>query len=524
MKPAPAPRALDSKPGEGLRAGAVSAVVEKILAGPSGDPLADWLGVVGRRVSSARPDLSARLLEALGVPAADEDLLHGLTIGEVGVCYEALLAALDTGARKKAGQFFTPDDVAAFMASRAALFPEGVWLDPCCGVGNLSWHLAQAQDDPARFVAERLILVDADEVALKTAVALIAAEHVGEGDLDGFEAFFERCVARDFLCGDPVPEHDFVLMNPPYAAGQAPEGFATSKTKELFAFFLERATSTSSGLVAVTPAAYLSAAKFAPVRQMLDETMSGGEVLVFDNVPDTLFRGYKFGSSNTSTTNFVRAAITVCSPVMTGWKVSPIVRWKAVSRQRMLSGCVDLLAERTVGPHGEWAKIFPEHRQAWEHLRGLPETVASLVSPSPTPYHLTVGMTPRYYISAAFRDLERGSKTTLFFPDAQTRDRVAVALNSSVPYLWWRALDGGVTLPRRVLMSTPVPPSTPDTAELARALEAEEGSCVTVKMNAGKPNENVKRPRETVEQMNRECFPGIEFDVRRLYSEDMFSA
>ncbi|MBC3179870.1 N-6 DNA methylase [Corynebacterium lujinxingii] len=57
-------------------------------------------------------------------------MLADLSIGEISVCYEALLASLDPASRRSSGQYFTPDDAAEFMASRAKDFGEGVWMDP----------------------------------------------------------------------------------------------------------------------------------------------------------------------------------------------------------------------------------------------------------------------------------------------------------------------------------------------------------------------------------------------------------
>ena len=265
-----------------------------------------WLAAVQALVVSARPDLAEQFEAYLGAdPLVDEgsrgsNPLRGMTIGEIGVVYEALLALSNRRNRKARGQYFTPDDVAAFMAQQAAKFPEGTWLDPCCGVGNLSWHLAAAMDAPGDFVKHRLALVDIDLVALKTATALIVASFAPPEDRTVLPSLSERATAVDYLGNKPVPGHDFVLMNPPYAATAVRRSFRTGKTRDTFAYFLERA-STAKGLVAITPASYLSAAKYAPVREVVDER-EGGDVYVFDNVPDTVFRGFKYGSANTSQT------------------------------------------------------------------------------------------------------------------------------------------------------------------------------------------------------------------------------
>ena len=147
-----------------------------------------WLSAVATRVVTARPDIAPALMDVLDANLLGTDHLKGLTIGEVSVCYEALLSELDRDRRKSSGQFFTPDDAANFMAKQSESFGPGVWLDPCCGVGNLSWHLTSVQSNPAEFVRSDLILIDRDETARRSAVALIAADYAAEGDEDAVRA------------------------------------------------------------------------------------------------------------------------------------------------------------------------------------------------------------------------------------------------------------------------------------------------------------------------------------------------
>jgi hypothetical protein len=254
---------------------------------------------------------------------------------------------------------------------------------------------------------------------------------------------------------------------------------------------------------------------------VLDRTSDGGDIYVFDNVPDTLFRGYKFGSNNTSKTNFVRAAITVCKPGATEWQVTPIIRWQASARARMFEECASLLAPLRLGPHGEWAKLGRGLQNVWDALLNETETISDLVTSDETEYTLDVALTPRYYISATHRTLDRGSKATLHFRTAADRDRAAIVLNSSVPYLWWRALDGGVTLPRRVLMSVPVPRISGVYQELLDRLRASEDANLVTKLNAGRENENVKHPEDLVEALNDVVLPAGR-DLRLLYANSMF--
>lgn len=491
--------------------------------------LKNWRQAVASTTAAKRPDLAGALAHILDAQPFEDGFnpLGNLTIGEMSVCYEALIAALDSNKRKASGQYFTPDDAAHFMAAQSGNFPVGTWLDPCCGVGNLAWHLADTQADSASFVRDRLSLIDRDETALRSAVALIGADFVAEGDEGGLEAFHQRSHVRDFLHEQALPTHDFVIVNPPYARATYRPDIKTGMTRELYAYFLERIATGSRGFIAVTPASYLSAPKFESLRGVLETETAGGTVFVFDNVPDTLFRGYKFGSSNTSKTNFVRAAITVCAPGVQNWALTPIIRWKAVNRERMFEMAPTLLSPRMVGPAGEWVKAHPQLVELWERLSESPTKLSDMIVPAEeeTGFTLCVATTPRYYVSAAYRDLHRSSKVTLHFASEEERDRAALVLNSSVPYLWWRGLDGGVTLPRRVLMSVPIPlqgPLSDAHKRLAQTLRDTEETSLVTKLNAGNVNENVKRPPALVQELN-EVVLGHAPDLTVLYSDDMAS-
>lgn len=504
-------------------ASAVTQVVKKLLQTTQAATREKWLSAVAQRTVSRRPDLSPALQRVLGTAPAGEDVLAGLSIGEIGVCYEALLAALDRGQRRTSGQYFTPDDAAAFMAGHARDFPNGRWLDPCCGVGNLSWHLAAAQASPADFVRDRLILIDRDETALKTALAIIGADFAAESDNDAIHSLHERSMVRDFLSPSPLPAFDFAILNPPYARAPEKPGYRTRETRDLFAYFLERVIASAKGFIAVTPASFLSIPKFQPLRDCFEKATGGGKVFVFDNVPDTLFRGYKFGSSNTSKTNFVRAAVTVASPIGTGWQVTPILRWSAASRPEMFARCHEFLTPRRIGPNGEWAKIAPAFEEFWKAMSKAPARLSDLAVAEQTAFSLTVATTPRYYISASFRPLNRRSKAVLHFRTEADRERAAIVLNSSLPYLWWRILDGGVTLPRRVLMSVPLPQLPEAQSTLIDEIKESEHASVVTKLNAGRLNENVKHPKELVAKLNDVVIPAVAAQLDVAYSQDMFT-
>jgi predicted RNA methylase len=502
----------------------VTAAIKQLQAPSRRATLANWFAAVSRLVTGMRPDLAAQLSAHLGAEPSDENPLDGLSIGDIGVVYEALLALTDHRDRREKGQYFTPDDVAAFLAGEAAKFPAGRWLDPCCGVGNLAFHLAAVLPDPAAFVAERLSLVDLDAAALRTAIALLVANFAADGDLDALPALAARSRSHDFLTLRDLPAHDYVIVNPPYArtAQLADRRWATARAGELYAYFLERVAK-ARGFVAITPASHLGGAKYAPVRDIL-WSLPGGEVIVFDNVPDTCFRGFKYGSTNTSTTNFVRAAITVSSPAHEGWTITPILRWAVRSRVRMFHGARTKLVPLRRAPGGEWAKVMPGTEGVWDLLVDpAATTLRDLVSAEPTEYVLEIAATPRYYVSATKRSLDRGSKHVLWFRTQADLDRAYLVLNSSLPYWWWRCLDGGVTLQARTLLSLPLPAPVTPSADLLARLEASEASDLVTKLNAGRENENVRRPRSLVDEIDTLLLAGIAYDFTDVYASDLFA-
>jgi len=509
--------------GDTFQTSRVNAAIRALLGDSREITQVNWLRAVARLVVDMRPDIGSTLVTHLGVTALDgESPVGHMSIGEIGVVYEALMALSDRERRKSQGQFFTPDDVASFMADQARRFPLGAWLDPCCGVGNLAWHLANAMDDPGEFVATRLTLVDLDEVALKTAQVLLVASFADPDDRSALLRLVSRSEHRSFLDPAPLPSHDFVIVNPPYAAAARDGRFRSAAARDLYAYFLERVADESQGFVAITPASYLSAPKYAQLRQVLSER-PGGDVLVFDNVPDTCFRGFKYGSTNSSKTNFVRAAITVSAPADREWKVTPILRWAARSRRNLWLTAREFLVPRRTGPSGEWAKVMPGTEGVWDALATASETLGTLVTSTPTPFRLEIASTPRYYVSASKRPLQRTSKHTLYFPSEHTMDKAYILLNSSLPYWWWRCLDGGITLPIRTLLTLPVPSAMEVNAELVRLLERSEEDHVVTKLNAGKHNENIKRPRELVDEIDSAILPGVTYSFDQVYASDMFA-
>ncbi|GHF11694.1 hypothetical protein GCM10011600_11290 [Pseudolysinimonas yzui] len=517
--------------------------------------MAPTLSTVTRRILHARAELVAEGIDHLGVETfwhslvaahvtrvagpgmtailgdlpergreVTDDLIDGLTISEINVLYEFSLAYVDRSSRKSSGQFFTPDDVARFLATRAAALPDGTWIDPCCGIGNLSYWLAHEQPDSARFLAERLVLVDRDPLALTIARALLATEF----GLDGaqYRALHARSRVADAL-SDDLPEFDYALMNPPYVVVPRDDRFAAAESRDLYAYFLERMiTLGRRGIVAITPQSFTSGRKFAGLRRLLVRQLETMDVYCFDNVPDNVFRGVKFGSQNTNRVNSTRAAVLVGLMGDSGaprrHRITPLLRWRAHQRADLFAAADDFLTE--LQPDAD--RAFPKVGAALVRLhRAMLEcdtTVRDLVVPGPTAYPLDVPVTPRYFLSAVKRVLDRGHVHRLYFATEASRDRAAIVLNSSLAYWWWRAYEGGITVSRSILMSVPVPIGDAD-AGLVAALEASERENVVVKRNAGRPNENVKHPWRLLRLLDQAVAPDDVDDLLATHANSHLS-
>lgn len=474
------------------------------------------------RVSVDRPDLSRVLVDYLGVPPLKSNPLDSLTVGELGVVYEAVIALGDHVSRKRNGQYFTPDDVSQMIVEKSLDFDQGTWIDPCCGVGNLAWHLVRIQDDPSEFARHRLFLNDLDEVALKCAVVLIVASFAGEGDQDFLVHLSSRSSNRDFLDRSVTFDADYVVMNPPYVRVSPRAEFDTARAGDLYAYFMEQAALNHKGFISITPASYTAAAKFSPLRRLLLEKFDNIESIVFDNVPDTVFRGFKYGSVNSSNVNFVRGCVTVCGGRRSGRWITPILRWRSHSRSRMFQEHRAFLSPLEINRDDVWVKLMPETRELWFQASSWSRVLKDLTIVGPSDFFLEIATTPRYYISASTRPLDRSSKVTLYFAGKEERNAALVAVNSSLVYWWWRSLDGGITLKKSTLLSCPIPDRIENVAteELVRMLLRSEASGLVTKLNAGKVNENIKHSPAVVRLLDEQIF-GDEWEFSRLYEPDL---
>jgi len=446
------------------------------------------------------------------------DVIRDLSIGEIGVLYEYSVAHGSVENRKSNGQFFTPDDVAEFMASHSLKLSEGVWLDPCSGIGNLSWHLVAAQREPEKFLIHNLILSDKDELALLIARTLLTVSFQNSNrnlffDIEpNFQVFDFLSVAD---AGDlslfesasglaSIPKHDYVIVNPPYLATQSDSRFECARAGDLFAYFLENIIKSSSGFISITPQSFTNARKFASLRGLLLRSYKNLTIYCFDNVPANIFKGIKFGSQNSNQANSIRASITIALPGPGKRKISSLIRWKSSEREVLFKRVRQHLSE--VGLTEEFfPKVGRDYQEIYDSTASL-KKLGSICNSRKTKFALYIPSAPRYFIPALKKSVKRASQKTIYFDSALDRDRAYMLINSSFMYWWWRVRDGGMTLSLETILSCPLLDFKVSDS-LIRRLEESETKNKVYKQNAGAAQENVKHPKTLISSLNKAVVP-----------------
>ena len=478
-----------------------------------------WLDILATHLNG-KPEF-AYILESQTFKSAKKgkiDLLLGLSIGEISVLYEYSVAFCDSASRKSNGQFFTPDDVANFMAEYSKFFGEGTWLDPCSGIGNLSWHLISKQDNPEDFLRSFVILSDKDDLALLIARTLLTVSFQNKHNrlFDELESNF---VSFDFLSvadkGTPdlfnskqdlaqIPKHDFVIVNPPYLATEADIRFETSRAGDLYAYFLENIIKSSKGFISITPQSFTNAGKFSSLRKLLLDNYENLTIFTFDNVPANIFRGVKFGSKNSNQANSIRAAIVIAREGKGTRKITSLMRWRSTEREMLFKSLENFL---TAVPLTEdyFPKVSKKYKKLYMTVRNNP-SLGELFSSYPTRYSLHVPSAPRYFIPALKKPVQRASQKTLYFRTSKERDLAYLLINSSFMYWWWRVRDGGMTLSMETISSLPLLNFEID-KNVISALEKSEKTNKVYKQNAGAAQENVKHSTELMKRLNQIVIP-----------------
>jgi hypothetical protein len=116
-------------------------------------------------------------------------------------------------------------------------------------------------------------------------------------------------------------------------------------------------------------------------------------------------------------------------------------------------------------------------------------------------YPIYVTNTPRYFITASSKKLDRTGQTEIFMKDEDSYNKALVLLNSSYLYWWWRTSDSSMSLTKRTLTSLPWI-DFEYSNEIINEIILSEDTNKVYKKNAGKLQENIKHTKELVMKLN----------------------
>lgn len=478
-----------------------------------------WNQFIQTYVSKLRPDLGIKP-SLLDIDITNECF----SLDNIGELYEIALECTNKISKKELGQYFTPQDTADFMASklRDLLSDDDNIADVCCGTGNLIIALLKQMPNAqaiSLILHRKIWLYDLDEIAINLAIMKLVILFVPTGNIDMYNNFasYINCVTGNFLCDAmTLPKNCAVISNPPY--GKLPLGTAlwfdceTYATNEMFALFMEKIAKQSKVSVIISPQSFLGSAKFSTLRGVLAKF--GGKVYAFDNVPASIFNGKKHGIFNTNSTNSVRAAITIIDNKNKGFRTTPLIRFKNCERDILFCNLDKFVGNVIYNNATAWLKVPKPLETLVKRLNNSKYRVSDLISPTPNAYKLTIPSTPRYFVTASAKDLNRGGAIEIYARDQEAFDRLYVLLNSTISYLWWRICDGGITITKDTLLNIPVPDIRADLVAIVQEGKNLETSCIKIKVNAGKSNENVKFPDAYRKRLN-------DLILRNLVLEDL---
>ena len=463
-----------------------------------------------------------------------KDIIDGLSVGEISVLYEYSVATLNSRSRKSNGQFFTPDDVAKFMATFSKVFSPGIWLDPCSGIGNLSWHLTALQKNPEEFLLHSLKLSDKDDLALLIARTLLTISFQKE-HTSLYSKIKNNFIHFDFLSVadhgelllfdaknqlEKIPKHEYVIVNPPYLALPADSRFETSRAADLYAYFLENVIKTSKGFISITPQSFTNAKKFESLRDLILKKFKDLTIYNFDNVPANIFKGIKFGSKNTNTANSIRVAIMIAKPGKGKIRITSLLRWRSSERNFLFKNIDKFLSDVKL-TRDYFPKVSKQYQSIYEDVVGR-NKLSDIVSSKKTRFVLFIPASPRYFIVALKKTVTRTSLKKIYFRSEKERDYAYLLINSSFTYWWWRVRDGGMTLSLETLLSVPLLDFNLN-KRLINELEKSEITNKVYKQNAGSAQENVKHSLKLLVKLNNHVTPKYSEILTQLHENSEFT-
>lgn len=366
--------------------------------------------------------------------------------------------------KKQNGVYYTPEDVSKIMSFKTRSFDdgEGIWLDPCCGLGILSITLASIQDNPVEFIKNRLIINEKDKVQLDIALSNFQ-------ELFGVvpKSFNEDFLEFNFEC-------DYIIMNPPYFK---------FKDSDIFAHFIEKACKITKGFVSINPISFTNGRNFKKTRKMLLK-FNSITLYHFDNVPGKIFDDAK-----------VRVSIIVTHNKINERRTTGQIRWKTKNRNKMLSELDTHLSDGIFSDE-IFYKTFPNTKQYITNN----ETLNDYIVPY-SDYPLYVTNSPRYFITASTEVLDRTGQIKIYLKDLDSYNKSIIMLNSSYLYWWWRISDSSLSLTRKTLLALPWIDFKYTEDIIEKVIRSQQNNKV-YKKNAGKLQENIKHPKELIVELN----------------------
>lgn len=475
--------------------------IERLIHVLGDDNHQNWINILATYIHSI--DCNHYILDTEEYKDAsllEDNVLEGIPYCQIGTLYEYSLSYCNHNGKRDNGQFYTPEDIAFLLGSYIKDFDKDkVWLDPCCGSGNLTYGLLHNVDNAEEFLQHNMVLCDIDKTALLISRTLLTLEFENN-NTNLFNDIRNNFVQYDYLSegvhDTVLPHYDYVIMNPPYVSRVHNPLFTTDKCGDMYAYFLEKAIYNSDGFIAITPQSYTHSKKFETLRSIL---LSNGATHYynFDNIPGNVFTGIKFGSTNTNKVNSIRPSILVNNPYYAENKITSLLKWTTVQRKDLLHSI-----EKDLSIVELRKDMFPKVGYYFENLYNEiieNNTLQESISRTPTEHVLYIPSTPRYYISASLKPLERSSIQTVYFTSEEALKRAYVLLNSAYFYWWWRVVDGGMSISLNTIRSLPVLPIN-NLEETFIMLKNSEVIHKVLSKNAGKTQENIKHPDDVVEK------------------------
>jgi predicted RNA methylase len=370
--------------------------------------------------------------------------------------------------KKKNGVFYTPQDVSELMAKKTSIFDngKGIWLDPCCGLGILSINLASIQKDPVDFIKNRLIINDKDKLQLD-----IALNNFKEKFGVVPKSFNEDFLEYDFQC-------DYIIMNPPYFK---------YKESDIYGYFLDKASKITNGFISINPISFTNGSKFKKTRENILK-FNSITLYHFDNIP-----GHIFDDAD------VRVSIIMTHNITKERKTTGQIRWQSKKRKEMLESL-----DNNLGDGIFTSEIFYKTIPGTKHLIHNDKLSNYVVKNSDFPIYIT--NSPRYFITASSKKLDRTGQIEIFLKDEDTYNKALIMLNSSYLYWWWRTCDSSMSLTKTTLLSLPWINFEYEYSIIDKIKISELNNKV-YKKNAGKLQENINHTKELVISLNSLFIP-----------------